>query len=84
MPNAAGAAVSTVKPWRPRATIAEGLCNGQCGIAKQEKPQKGREDTDASVPCPWCHTVPALGTIPSRSCWTKRPFPSLGSSQDSF
>lgn len=74
LPNMAGAAVSTVwtsrqpcnsqgpeKGWR-------GLCKGQFSIAKQEKPQSGKEDTDASIPCPQCHKVPALGTIPLRSC----------------
>lgn len=29
-----------------------GLCQGQCGTAKQEKSQSGKEGTATGVPCP--------------------------------
>ena len=84
VPDTTGAAISTPHNNRGPPKGWRGLCKDQFSIAKQEKSQRGKEDTDAGVPCPWCHTVPVLGTIPSGSCWTKSPFPGPGASQGGF
>ena len=81
---------STIRPRRPPHKNwglwkdRRGLCKGQHGTAKQEKPLRGEEDMATGVPCPRCHTVTALGTTPSGSCWTESPFPSPRASQWAF